>query len=61
MRKVRFAWSQNKGETSVTVVSQIPPPQAEGIDYTELEHFVKPECLFSQCIAGNKGTLLKPS
>lgn len=51
--------------------SQIfPPPrlpllvEAEGIDYTELEHFVRPECIFHNALLGTKGhcqSFLTPS
>lgn len=35
--------------------------EAEGIDYTEQEHFVRPECIFHNVCARNKGTQLKLS
>lgn len=28
---------------------------AEGIDYTEQEHFVRPECVFHNVLPGTKG------
>lgn len=68
MRKVWFAWSQNKGETSVTVVSQIPPSTLSSVaggSWGNWLHGAGALCQawmpFSQCIARNKGTLLKPS